>query len=170
MGSQPRHALPMTGMTTREHNKPALALHTHYMTRQLLLCTRVVLWRTCVTQHASPCFAHAWCCAAHSQFEALWWAESEDGYCVAVLHVDVPCSVHSTCCCARATLRTRTARTAGMTPPEPLEPDTDSPGPCFDAGPSNGGGNVMPTKSESEGRGGCRGVVGRQGMINMLRP
>ena len=100
MGSQPRHALPMSGMTGREHNKPALALHTRYTTRQLLLCTRVVLCRTHVTQHASPCFAHAWCCAAHCPFEALWWAESEDGYCVAVLAVDVPCSVHSTCCCA----------------------------------------------------------------------
>ena len=37
-----------------------------------------------------------------------------------------------------------------MTPPEPLEPDSDSSGPCFDAGPSNGGGNVMLTKTESE--------------------
>ena len=59
--------------------------------------------------------------------------------------------------------QTEEAKKARVTPPEPLEPDTDSSGPCFDAGPSNGGGNVMPTKSESEGRGGCRGVVGAPG-------
>ena len=59
--------------------------------------------------------------------------------------------------------QTEEAKKARVTPPEPLEPDTDSSGPCFDAGPSNGGGNVMPTKSESEGRGGCRRVVGAPG-------
>ena len=59
--------------------------------------------------------------------------------------------------------QTEEAKKARMTPPEPLEPDTDSSGPCFDAGPSNGGGNVMPMKSESEGRGGCRRVVGAPG-------